>query len=458
MKFSKSQTHRKSYTLPELRFEDQQLSSFSGLIVFQKLIELLDLKKKLRGCFRHQKVRPIFGHATFVLLLVVHFILGYRELRQVRYYQDDPIVLRVLGLKRLPDVSSISRHLSSIDKAAVNKLSTVCQTLVLERIAQLALPRITIDFDGSVIGTGRSAEGTAVGFNRKKKGQRSYYPLFCTVAQTGQVLGVLHRSGNVHDSNGADLFIGECIEQIRTFLPYVIIELRMDSAFFSDNILTVLEQANVEYSISVPFERFTHLKSIIEERQRWRSVDEQCSYFERQWNPDSWDAKRHFVFIRQLEKVQNKEPVQLDLFTPYEWGYTFKVIVTNKTLGAKTLMAYHNGRGSQEGLFAELKSQNALSYVPTRTWLGNQVFMLSAILAHNLSRELQMIVQPPTRKTQNKRPALWEFMQLNTIRQCIVQRAGRLIRPKGKLTLLMSSNDAAEEELLHILDALDAAA
>jgi hypothetical protein len=458
MKFSKSQTHRKSYILPELRFEDQQLSSFSGLVVFQKLIELLDLKKKLRGCFRHQKVRPIFGHSTFVLLLVVHFIIGYRELRQVRYYQDDPIVLRVLGLKRLPDVSSISRHLSSIDKTSVDKLGTVCQTLVLERITKLALPRITIDFDGSVIGTGRAAEGTAVGFNRKKKGQRSYYPLFCTVAQTGQVLSVLHRSGNVHDSNGADLFIQECIEQIRAYLPRVIIELRMDSAFFSDSIVTTLEKANVEYTISVPFERFTSLKSIIEERQRWQWVDEHCSYFERQWNPDSWNAKRRFVFVRQREKVQNKEPVQLDLFTPFEWGYTFKVIVSNKTLGAKALMAYHNGRGSQEGLFAELKSQNTLSYVPTRTWLGNQVFMLSAILAHNLSRELQMIVQPPTRKTLNKRPALWEFMQLNTLRQRIVQRAGRLIRPNGKLTLSMSSNVAAEEELLHILDALDAAA
>jgi hypothetical protein len=47
-----------------------------------------------------------------------------------------------------------------------------------------------------------------VGFNRKKKGQRSYYPLFCSVAQTGQVLDVWHRPGNVHDSNGAKAFTG----------------------------------------------------------------------------------------------------------------------------------------------------------------------------------------------------------------------------------------------------------
>ena len=59
---------------------------------------------------------------------------------------------------------------------------------MLDRLRLLSLCRLTLDFDGSVIGTGRFAEGTAIGFNRKKQGQRSYYPLFCTLAQTGQVL------------------------------------------------------------------------------------------------------------------------------------------------------------------------------------------------------------------------------------------------------------------------------
>jgi hypothetical protein len=43
--------------------------------------------------------------------------------------------------------------------------------------------------------------------SQAKKGQRSYYPLYCTVAQTGQVLDVLHRSGNVRDSNGGETFV-----------------------------------------------------------------------------------------------------------------------------------------------------------------------------------------------------------------------------------------------------------
>ena len=67
--------------------------------------------------------------------------------------------------------------------------------------------------------------------------------------------------------------------------------------------------------------------------------------------------RRHrFVCIRQRSRIQYKEPVQLNLFIPYEYGYDFKAIITNKSLCAKKVLNYHNGRGAQEGLFAELKS------------------------------------------------------------------------------------------------------
>ena len=71
MKHSKSEVHGKARALPEVRFEDQQLTSFAGLVVFQALLERLALKARLRGCFEHLKVSPIFGHASIVMLLVV---------------------------------------------------------------------------------------------------------------------------------------------------------------------------------------------------------------------------------------------------------------------------------------------------------------------------------------------------------------------------------------------------
>jgi len=84
--------------------------------------------------------------------------------------------------------------------------------------------------------------------------------LFCTVAQTSQVLDLLHRPGNVHDSNGAREFILQCVRIVRQRCPHTIVEVRMDSAFFSDEIVHQLDDETVEFSISVPFERFPKLR------------------------------------------------------------------------------------------------------------------------------------------------------------------------------------------------------
>ena len=146
--------------------------------------------------------------------------------------------------------------------------------------------------------------------------------------------------------------------------------------------------------------------------------------------------------------------MQLELFVPYEYGYDLKAILTNKPLTARKVVQFHNGRGAQEGIFGELKSDNQMDYVPTRTWVGNQLYLLSALFAHNLVRELQMIAHPPSRPTLEKRPALWDFLRLDTLRRQMIQRAGRLIRPQGKLTLSMSANPVTQNELLHYLGSL----
>lgn len=454
MKLSKSDTHSKTYCIPELRFEDQKLTSFSGLAVFQQLFHTLSLKSKLRRCFQHRVVKTIFGEATIVLLLVVHMLLGYRELRHMKFYDNDPMVKRLLGLTRLPDVSTVSRCLSSMDAQSVSQLQALISRGVLERLASLSLPRVTLDFDGSVLSTGRFAEGTAVGFNKKKKGQRSYYPLFCTVAQTSQVLDVHHRSGNVHDSNGAPAFIQHCIKQVREVLPGVKIEVRMDSAFFSEDLVSMLDHAEVEYTMSVPFERLLALKEQVEQRQRWYGLNHQCDFFDIQWKPKCWKYKHRFIVVRQATKIQNKAPVQLDLFTPGDYQWEYKVVLTNKTLSARKAIAYHNGRGSQENIFGELKSSLHMDYIPTRTWEGNKMYLLSAVMAHNITRELQMLAASPERITQEKRPALWKFKALGTLRREIIQRAGRIIRPQGKIVLSMANNEAVKDEMLHYLDAI----
>ena len=60
MKLSKAHFHSRVHKIPELCFEDQRLSSFSGLIILQAFFTRLDLKRRLKKCFEHvPRSRPV---------------------------------------------------------------------------------------------------------------------------------------------------------------------------------------------------------------------------------------------------------------------------------------------------------------------------------------------------------------------------------------------------------------
>ena len=458
MRSSKAQILSRVHTVPAIRFTDQTLTSASGLVLFQVLFDRLDLRTRVRRACHHVRGVGDFKLPELFLTLVIHIILGYRELDDVKFYNDDPLVLWVLGLRRLPSTATLSRRLRSADMATITGLQEMNRTLILDRLAAEKLPRVTLDFDGSVLSTRRHAEGTAVGFNRKRKGERSYYPLLCTVAQTGQIFDALPRSGNVHDSNGSHEFITSSVQAVDRRLPGRVIENRLDSAFFSENTALLLESLRTEYTISVPFERLPELKGMIEQRQRWRRVDGTWSYFEASWKPKKWLHEARFVFVRQTTSQRQTGPIQLDLFEPRSLEYNYKVIMTNKKCSAKAVMQFHHGRGSQEGIIGEAKESAMMDYVPTRSWAGNQFYMLASLTAHNVTRELQMRATPRRRGRNPKRAALWLFEKLETVRNRTIRRAGRLHRPDGVLTLTMSRNEAVQADYDRIMRGLGKAA
>jgi hypothetical protein len=64
---------------------------------------------------------------------------------------------------------------------------------------------------------------------------------------------------------------------------------------FSDEIVGSLDIAGVEYTVSVPFERFIDLKARIEARCFWwRGAAAEWSYLEAKWKPKAWKTPHRF--------------------------------------------------------------------------------------------------------------------------------------------------------------------
>ena len=81
MKRSRKEVRRKAVAVPELKFECQSLTSFSGLVIWQKFFAVIGLKRRLDQCLRHLSGGKIYTPATIFLQLIVHVLLGFRELR-----------------------------------------------------------------------------------------------------------------------------------------------------------------------------------------------------------------------------------------------------------------------------------------------------------------------------------------------------------------------------------------
>jgi hypothetical protein len=129
-------------------------------------------------------------------------------------------------------------------------------------------------------------------------------------------------------------------------------------------------------------------------------------------------------------------------------------VITNKQGSAKHILLFHIRRGTQESLSWELKAQCQMDYVPTHRLTGNKLYFLSAVIAHNLIREMEMHRMVAQRFTTAKRAALWIFPEAATMRQRLILRAGRLTSPEGRLPPTMSANEVMRRDFLGYLDSL----
>lgn len=448
----------KDRTLPELRFENEQLTLFSGLTILRRLFDRMDVPHRLQQVFR-SRGRGSYRFWKLFLLLIVYRILGFRRFRDAQVHRGDPLLKDVVGLSKIPDVSTLSRRLHAVDEEQVRRAHAGNRQLVLDGLAEHRIGRFTLDFDGSVLSTRRRAQGSAVGFNRKRKGERSYYPLLCTVAQSGQVFDFLHRPGNVHDSQGAEAFMRDCIDAFRRAFPKARLEVRGDSAFFNERLVQAQSERGTEFTFSVPFERFAHLKSLVEDIEDWKRVDAATDASELDWKPACWTHEAiRLVAVRTRQPRQRKGPLQLDLFVPVDSEYQYRVIATNKTTRPGQVLECHHGRGSQEGVIGELKSAMHLDYVPCQKQAANEMVSLSSVYAHNLLRALQMQNRAPSRMRAWKRPACWVFEKAQTIRKNLLIRAGRLSWPGNRKTLTISGDEKVAERYAALLEQLADAA
>jgi hypothetical protein len=422
-----------------IEFAPQNLTSYSGLELVDRFFRGIDLDGRLLRVFAQHRMAGDYSLRSMVRLLLGLLWIGGRRLRHVDYVRADPLVCRLARLQALPHERTLSRWLKHFTYKTVRVLGELNTQLVSETLRKLRLRRVTLDVDGSVVSTGLQVAWAKRGFNPHHRKVPSYYPILAHVAQTGQILAVKNRPGNVHDGKRAEYFIRDVLRQARRQLgAAVTFEFRLDGAFFQRPVLEELARRDVEYAVKVPMFPWLDLRAVVQRCRRWRRVNAQISYFQATVPLACWDTTLPLVVYRRRVNHETRKNFQLDLFHPDDGHYEYSAVTTNKPIGAVALWHFMAGRGAQEKTLAELKDGFAFDSVPTNHYAANSAWQQLSVLAMNLLRRFQMETTAPTRSRTRKRTFLYALESIKTARFTWLNVAGRLVGTNGTRTLRLS--------------------
>ena len=331
-----------------IQFGHEQLTSYGGLELVRRYFQLIELNARIRRALG-KHAGGDYGGSHLVLLVIGLLVVGARRLQHLRYLANDSLFARFCGLSRIPSDRTVVNWLKQFTQTSLHALMRLNSELLCEQIAKLGLRRLTIDLDGTVIRAGSKVAWAARGFNPHHPKDPSYYPLLAHLAQTGQILRLKNRPGNVHDSTGAARFVRELIGEIRARLGRALtLEFRMDAAFFQQNLLKLLARLGCFYAVKVPFCQWTGVKALVAAQARWTAVAADIDGFETRLELAVWGLELRVVVYRKRVHHLSPKNYQLDLFSPDDGYFEYSAVATNLTLTPHALWYFAAGRGAQE--------------------------------------------------------------------------------------------------------------
>jgi hypothetical protein len=402
-----------------------------------------------------------YHESDHVLNIAYNILAGGTCLEDIEQQRNQEAYLDALGAQRIPDPTTegdFCRRFATADIETLMDTINEVRLGVWQQQPGEFFERAVIDADGTLATTyGQCKEGMDISY----KGQWGYHPLVVSLANTGEPLYLVNRSGNRPSSERAAERLDQAIALCRQagFRKMV---LRGDTDFTQTGELDRWDADGVEFIFGI--DAMPNLVRLAEELPEgaWKRLVRRPKY-EVQTQPRARpeNVKERIVRERGFENMRLfSEMVAEFEYRPGRCRQAYRIVVVCKNLtvekgekllfddlryffyitnnrvsSAEQVVPAANGRCNQENLIAQLKNGARAMAMPVGDLVSNWAYMVMASLAWTLKAWFALVLPEKGRwgekyQAQKESVLRMEFKKfLNALLRvpCQIVRTGRRI-------------------------------
>jgi len=381
-----------------------------GIGVVHQLARAVGLVEAIDRRVHVLKVHRPYHESDHVLNLAYNALCDGVRLEDIELRRNDEVFLDALGTERIPDPTTAGdfcRRFSEVDIRNLMRAADDARLNVWRKQPAAFFERATIEMDGKLVATtGQCKAGMDISYN----GTWGYHPLIVSLAETGEVLRLVNRSGNRPSQEGAAVEADAAIALCRG-AGFRQIVLRGDTKFSQTERLDGWDADGVTFYFG--FDAKENLRELADTlpKSAWQPLLRDPPYEvkteARSRRPNVKDQvvrRRKFEALRLL-----REDVAEFEYQPTACGQPYRFVVSRKTIAhdrgqqrlfeefryffhitndwasdAEEVVFEANDRCDQENLIAQLAGGVRALSAPVDNLLSNWAYMVMTSLAWNL--------------------------------------------------------------------------
>jgi len=457
---------------------------YGGIGLMHLLARKLGMAEAIDSRLHLLKLNLPYHESDHVLNLAYNALCDGTCLEDIELRRQDEVFLDALGARRIPDPTTAGDFCRRFTPADVYTLLDIVNDIRIRAWAGQGdefFAQARIDLDGTLVPTdGECKQGMDIAYN----GTWGYHPLVVSLANTGEVLSVINRSGNRPSHEGAALEVDRAL-RVCFAGGFRQVLVRGDTDFTQTQHLDRwADDPRVQFIFGTNVTANLHVLADDLPASAWQRLERPARYqvqTQPRQRPDK--VKERIVVARQFENIRlvSEAVAEFD-YRPTACRQAYRLIVVRKNLSvekgeavlfddyryffyltndrtspAAAIVFLANDRCHQENLNAQLKNAVCALQAPVDNLVSNWAYMVMTALAWNLKAWLALQLPEPRGRAAEQQRADQQAlltMEFKTFVNAFLRLPCQIIRTIRKLVYRLLSWNPWQRVFFRVYEAL----